>query len=62
MKTDDVKITPCPAEYVSENSKSGGVKAGVKLANAEVAGATINKTKVKFLEKSRKKIKGIDVA
>jgi len=61
VKTEDMKITPCPVEYVSENEKSGGVKAGFKLANAEVAGATKNNTKVKFPEELQKKPKGVDV-
>ncbi len=57
VKTEDVKITPPPVEYVSENAKSGGVK----IANAEVNGTTINKTKIEFPKKRQGKIKGIDV-
>ena len=48
VKTEDVKMTPPPEEYIHENEKSGGVKAGFKLVDTELTGKIGNKTKIKY--------------
>jgi hypothetical protein len=48
VKTEDVKMTPSPEEYIHENEKSGSVRAGFKLVDTEFTGTIGNKTKIKY--------------